>query len=180
MKRGFAPQILTVLFIMLLLIMGLVIYFLYGLIAPVASYTINDITNELVGIPNTDNVSTYLNYTFGSANQIVQNTEWITYGILTCAFIVFLVMCYYVRTYPVLIFIWLLVGLVLIFTGMLLSESYSTIINDGGYLTSAYASWQGNDIIMQNLPLILGGFILLGGIIMFALITRDKDEELLL
>lgn len=179
-NRAFINQFLVVLFMIGLITIVLVAYFVYGTIAPVASYISNDLTNQLLSIPNDNNITTYLNYTVGSANQLIQNFEWMTYGLIACMFIVFGIMCFYVRTYPVLIGVWIILGIAIIFIAMQLSESYTAITGGDGYIQAAVDSWAGNNIMMQNMPWIIGAFIFIGGIIMFALITRDKDEELLL
>lgn len=180
-RKGITGQLMTIIIMILFLMFVVVGFFMWSLIAPVVTYTNNLVTNEILSIPNDDlNTTTYLNYTFGSANRLVQNAEWVTYGLLFILFIVFAMFAYSVRTYPVLIFVWILLGFMAIFVAMALAQTYESVGNSGGLVQEAYESWEGNNFILQYLPWVVGGMWLIGGIILFAIVTKDEQSELLI
>jgi preprotein translocase subunit SecG len=180
-RKGLSNQIILVIIMIAFLALVTVGFFIYSLIAPVITYTSDTVTNEILNIPNDElNTTTYLNYTFGTTNRLIQNAEWITYGLIFIMFITFTIFAYNVRTYPALLFIWIIMGFLLIFIAMALAESYDGIGNSGGYLQDAYESWEGNNIFLQNLPWFVGGTWLIGGIILFIVMTKDEQSELLL
>jgi L-asparagine transporter-like permease len=103
-----------------------------------------------------------------------------TYGLMFILFMVFAIFAYNVRTYPALIFVWIFIGLIVFFVSMSLAETYSSAANSGGFTQDAYESWEGNNFILSNLPWVVAAMWLVGGVILFAVVTKDEQSELLL
>lgn len=178
-KKGMNNDLLILILVMSFLGIIMLAYFAYSLFAPILTTVYHDTTSTLLETPNDNNITTYLNMTFGTTDRLLQQTEWWSYGIIFIFFIAFITMCFYVRTYPFLIVVWILLGLVMIFISLYLADSYNSIALGGDYVALAYQSWEGNHYLLQYLPWVIGAFTFAGGIVMFAL-SKERVEDLVL
>lgn len=181
-KRGIVDQMLVVFIFILVLVVMMVGYFIYALVAPVGLFVLNDANNIIQQtLPSEDNISTYSNLTFGAANSALQtNMEWISYGVLFMMLIAFCFCAFFVRTYPFFIIIWIAFIVVLVFCAIILSYTYNDIKSGDGYLSQAYLSWEGSDFLLSYLPMIIAALGLAGGLILYIVPTKDEQSEVLL
>jgi hypothetical protein len=177
-KKGIQPQLITVLVMMLIIIIFVVGYFIYSLIAPVGLNVISTATNTFQSaMPTSNNLANASNLTFGSVNRTLQNTEWITYGLLLAMLLAFGFTAYFVRTYPFFIIFWILFSIVLVFVSIFMSVSYENIKGSGGIITESYDQWQQNDLLIRFLPQIMVTFSIIGALVLFVIIPRNPDAE---
>lgn len=186
-KRGqfaehpIVTNIMMMLIIMFFILIFFVMYYIYSLIAPPASYIINDVANIVQGeADNSDgNLSLAANLTISSANRAIQtNIQWFSYGILLAGILAFIIVAFFVRAYPFLMIYWIIFGIIIVVVSIFMSIGYSDIRVGDDYLGAAYQSWTGNDYIMQYLPYIASAFFLITGTILFLVIsTKDIPQE---
>lgn len=176
-KRGLSNEIMVV--IVMAFALGVIILFSYlvMLVLPL----ISDTTQVFTGIIEDASVSSgneaLENATvvsFAPVSEGVQQLEWITFMLFVFMLITMLIMCFYVRTYPFLAFVWLLMVLVLVFISIFLTNAYNDIRQ--GELSDVYQSWENTDFYLQYLPHIVLVMGIIGGIIMFAMASRRPDE----
>lgn len=115
-----------------------------------------------------------INNTIVPLAQSTHNVEWIGYGSLVFFFMGYLLILSFIRVQPFLIVVWIVLVLIAVFIGIYISDSYNNIRNqDVGSIE--YSSWQTNDFILSNLPIVIACIGFIGGIILFVLITRDGE-----
>lgn len=181
MKRGQTAIIKpTILILILIILIGTMIigYFLYSIFSPIGLFILNDATNILQDSAADDgNLSATTNITFGAVNRTVQNIEWISYALLFGFIFVFIVVAFFVRSYPFLIVFWIGFCIILVFCSIYLSVTYEDIRNADGYLRAAFDEWAVNDYLMRHLPHFTIAFTMLTGIVLFAINSLKTDTE---
>lgn len=179
-KKGISNQIMLVIIMGIVLAMIVLLVFLSHLILPPlqsVSQDTNGIIQETFQSSGDQNLIDAGEASFQPAAESLNNLEWMSYTLVILSFLVFLIMCFYVRTYPFLMFVWIIMMVVLIFISLYLTTTYQGLVTDdtlGGY----YTSWENTDFILQNLPIILVFVGIIGGAIMFMLASRDRESEL--
>lgn len=112
-----------------------------------------------------------------TANSLMGLAEGIIYLAMIGAFLGFLVVCYYVRTYKWLSMVWIVFVIGAVIISMVVSNAYQDAYNSSDHLASLYSQWGTNDFLLNYLPVITGGLGVMGGIILFALAAVGTDEE---
>lgn len=177
-KKGLSNQIMVV--IVMGMIIGLIIVFSYAgmLFFPLVSDSfstlggiMSDVSQE-TGNPAIQNATSS---SFTPAVEGVQQLEWISFTIFVFLIMTMLIMCFYVRTYPFLVFIWILIIVVLVFFSIFLANAYQDL--RVGSLGDVYTSWENTDYYLQWLPHIVMVIGIIGGIIMFVLASRQPEAE---
>lgn len=179
-NRGLVQQMIVIL-VMIGVLMALIVgYFAWSLIAPLLVSTGNELTGALQNVTQGDqNLSVIVNNTIVPLNTSVsQNLEWISYSLLVFLMLGFFLCCFFVRTYPFLLVFWLGFNFVIAFASIYMSSSYSDLLRGSDAAALAYQSWQANSFIITNLPAICIAIGVLGGIILFVLLTKDPEAEL--
>lgn len=179
-KKGLANQIilLMVMAVVLILIMGLV--FIWQLIGPPLQNTLqssNTILQDTMSSTQDQKLINASQASFGNAAASLNNLEWFSYTMFIMMFLVFLIMCFYVRVYPFLIFIWLILVVLLFITSLYFAVTYQDLRADAT-LGSYYQSWENTDFMLKNLPAIVLIVGIVGGIIMFMIANRSPEVEL--
>lgn len=177
-RQGFVEKIWIVLILGLVLGGIICVYFIWGITAPLVSSHINQITNTVIvatGNGTASNLSNAATTAGSIATGTTGQAEWIGYSLLVILFIGFIAIAMYARTYPWLTFVWIGVMFILVLISIILTVSYQTIASSNGVVGAAYSQWQTNDFLMRNLPMILGVIGLLGGAILFMLVSRGDS-----
>lgn len=179
-KRGIASQIMIVIIMGIVLAMLMLFIFIGQLIGPPLISTLQDtngILQETMQSTNNENLTSAAQASFQPAADSLNNFEWLSYTLIIMVFLVFIVMCFYVRTYPFLLFVWIIMIILLVVMAIYLSVVYQDLATDntlGGY----YTSWENTDFILQNLPAIILILGIVGGIVMFILSSREQEAEI--
>jgi glucan phosphoethanolaminetransferase (alkaline phosphatase superfamily) len=176
-KKGLYKE-LAITVILALVIGGfMILFWIYSMVAPVLSKTSGDVTSAInsAAVQTGDNNMTSA---ISTSTGIVTNTtpilKWIGYFALIFLFLGFIMIAFYVRTYPFLAFIWIGAIILLTVMAMILSNAYIQSYNTSDYLASAYGSFAANDYLMRYLPHIFAGFGILGGIVLFVLAGKEE------
>lgn len=110
-------------------------------------------------------------------NQSLNNAEWMAYTMLILMFLSYIVMCFYVRTYPFLLWIWIIMIVILCICSIWMTVAYQDMSADSE-LGAYYHDWGNVDFALRNLPAIVFILGVIGGIIMFMLSNRDSAAEM--
>lgn len=179
-KKGFVDKIMIVLIIAVVIAIFALIFFAGSLLLPIlvgsGSMVIGQISNSVnTNSPNTE-LANATNTSLGIASNVLGVIELCVYIFMIILTLGFLALCFYVRTYPFLTYIWIFIIILLVFFSMFLSNAYITA-SQMGELQDFYALWGQNDFIMTNLPMIIAVIGIFGGIFLFILGTRDQESE---
>lgn len=179
-KKGIYNQTIIVIVIAFFLGAILLLVFLGSIFLPVISKVGTDVTSAFqsqVAQQGDANLTAASTAAIEPVGTGLLTLEWISYGIIIFTFFSFLLMCYYVRTYPFLAYIWILLIVMLLVVTLMLTVSYQNIISSGGYAAEAIQGWENTNFIMNYLPHIVLAIGILGGILMFILSPRDTEAE---
>lgn len=172
---------------MILIVMGIVmfclmvLYWTYSLVAPPLTYAIDLGTSTLQqGVSGDGNLSFAVNSTFVPVNESLDNLRWLSYSLMIIAFLAFIMICSFVRTYPFLLPFWLLIVFILAFLAIYLGNGYQNVAISGNVIGEQYQSWSANDYFMRYLPHIIVVFGLLGGFVLLVLVSRDNTAEVVI
>lgn len=170
--------LLLIVMVALIFIMGA--FFVWGLLAPSTAGLISDVTGSVksAGANTSDqNISDAVNVPADAILNSINNLEWITYAILFGAVFGFITMCFFVRTYPFLLVFWIILMGLIALISLFLTDAYQGVVTGNDYVSTASQSWATTNFILLHLPLIIVGVGILGGIIMFMLISREPEAE---
>lgn len=169
------------------IIVVVVIAFVIGLVAvlsyagmllfpPVADAmnTLGSTMNEVSMQTGDQAMQNASDYSFETLGPIADNFEWIAYSIFIFLIITMLMLCFYVRTYPFLVFVWIFLILILVFISLFIASTYPGIRE--GALGSTYQSWENTDFYLRYMPHIIFVIGIIGGIIMFGIASKQPDE----
>lgn len=177
-KRGISDNIVMILIIMAIFIIIIVAYFVYSLAAPQVVYLANQ-ANGILQTTAVDtgngNLSRSMNMTIGASVNALNNLEWMSYFLFIGLLIALIFLAFFVRSYPFLIVIWIVFIIIIAFCSIYFSVVYADLRNDGT-LGAAYKDWQFNDFLLQNMPYLIVGFGMAGGIFLFVIVRTDDSE----
>src|SRR3990167_3812375 len=180
-KKAMENQIWTVVILAAVLTGVILFAYVFSLLAPLITSTSSEIKSIVVDAtnkPEDANLSNSLNVGITAVDDTIQSLKWISYTYIIALFMGFLLMAYYVRTYPFLIVFWIIIIFALTFLSMILSNSYQEFATSSNDLFgNAYASFGVNDFLMRNLPQMTVMFGIVGGIFLFILASRDSEAE---
>ena len=163
--------ILVMVFVLVILVVG---WFAYSLLAPPLVTTIGTVSDQLINIPESS-VSNYSNATIGNISRgLNRNIEWFSYFLLIGSFLGFILIAFFVRTYPIMSVFYIGFMVVLIICSIYLSNSYMAVADSG--TSTFYQQYPSIDFLMRNLPYILTAEVLIGGVVMFILIGTSEVE----
>lgn len=179
-KKGLSDQIILIMVMSIVLIFIILLFYVGHLLLPVIVPTLQDAktsVKQAVQETGDQNLITAEASSVEPVADSLNNLEWMSYVMLIFSFLTFLVMCFYVRTYPFLMVVWILMIIVLIFVSIQLTISYQELRTDP-ILSSYYQAWENTDFVLQNLPIIILVMGIGGGIIMFSVSSRDPEVEI--
>lgn len=179
-KRGLSGQIMAIIIMAIVLILIMLIVFIGQLVLPPLVSSVQD-TSSIVQTAfqssgNQDLIAAG-DASFVPASQSLNNLEWVSYTMFVILFLVFLIMCFYVRTYPFLLVIWIILIVILLIVSIYLAVVYQDLRVSPG-LDTYYQSWENTDFFLRYLPGIILIMGVVGGIIMFVISSREQEAEL--
>lgn len=180
-KKGFMTQAIIMLVLIAVLIGIMVVYYIWGMVAPHFTSLSNEMLNEIIiatGNDTVNNLSQASASSFEPLRQSLGMLSWLSvlfFFVLILGFIMIMAM---IRTYPWLIIIWIVGILLLAFTSLILTNSYEDIYAGDSYSREVYSQWSGNHFLLTNMPIIIVAVGTLGGLVMLLMINRDPDIEI--
>lgn len=178
-KKGISGQIMLLIVMAIILIAIVLMVYIFTLIGAPLQSIMQDTSGILSDTMQSTNDPDLINASqasFEPALRSLNNLEWFSYTIAIMAFLVFLIMCFYVRVYPFLIFIWIVLIIVLLALSLYLTSAYQGLASDDG-LGGYYTAWENTDFMLKNLPFIILILGIGGGIIMFMLASKEQSVE---
>jgi hypothetical protein len=153
------------------------LFFIGGLFIPQLVEQLGGVSNTLSEVAQKEsNLNQTVEVTVVPLNQGLVNLEWISYGMLIMALMGIFIMAFAVRTYPVLLPVWIGLVMVLAFLGIIFANAYEGILASDGNTKALYESYEVNHFILSNLPFVIAVIGLLGGLIMFVALTTDPNR----
>lgn len=114
----------------------------------------------------------------GIAADTVEGTlgtvQFISYAVFIGLILGYLIICFYIRTQPWLIFLWVFVMIFMVIISMFISNAYvnaATAPNTASF----YSAWGTNDFLLRHLPHAMAVLGTLGGILLLVLYPRDEE-----
>jgi hypothetical protein len=178
-KKGITSQIMTLYIMGIVLVVLVMFIYLWALAGPLFVGLMGDANTEFKTLFQQTNDQHLINASVPSIETGIDslNTfEWVSYMIFIFMFLGFLIMCFYVRTYPFLIAVWIVLIIIIVFLSIFLTVTYQDISLDPS-VSGYYSQWENTDFMLKNLPAILSVLGVIGGIIMFILATREQEIE---
>ena len=178
-RKGLLNQIYIVVIIAVILITIIGLFSLASIVLPILVGEGNLVTNIIQtdlqnsGIEPLQNASTTPTETISG---ILGAVELIVYFLFLGLIIGFIIIAYYVRTYPFLAFFWAGIMVILVIMAMIMSNAYEQAKNEPD-LQAFYTTWGSNDLIMSYLPHIIASIGILGGIVLFVLVSRETESD---
>ncbi len=178
-KKGLAGNI------MLLIVFGIVLVFIIlliyagSLILPILTPNLQEmgtLANDAMQSTNNQDIQYASNNSIVPATESLNNMEWIGYTMMIFMFLVFIVMCFYIRVYPFLMWIWIVLIVILVFVSMYMTVAYQDLRADS-QLGDYYKAWGNTDFVLRNLPVVVFILGVIGGIVMFMVSSRDGAME---
>lgn len=178
-KKGLIDQITIVLIMAVALAFIILVFWAGSMVLPVLIGTGKQVTNQMQitvqqNNPNSD-IANATSVSTSTANGILGIGETIVYIALLVLFVGFIMLAFYVRTYPFLAFFWVFIIIALVFMSMFVSNAYLTASQ--GDLKNFYSDWGSNDFLMSNLPIIVAVVGVFGGIFLFVLASKEPESE---
>lgn len=178
-KKGFIQHILTLGILALVIVGIMLLIFVVQLAMPIFS-TISTETGHLFILTTSNETPSNLSIAATTATtaaiESIQMLEWISYVFIIMLIITFFGIAYFVRSHPFLIVFWIFIIICLVFVSLFLTVSYQDVKSDP-YLASMYEQWESTDYLLSWLPHIITAIGILGGIVLFILITREPESE---
>lgn len=179
-NKGFGQQIMTIIILGLILTGIVFLIFVIQLALPLFTTGTEEVTSLFVLTTQENNDANLTRSATVSANAIsgtIVQLEWISFFFIIGLIIAFMGLAFFVRSHPFLIVFWILIMVCLILISIFLTVSYEEIKATDSYVKSSAESWESTDYMLSHLPHILTAIGLLGGIILFALISREPESE---
>lgn len=178
-KRGFIDKTLgLVVFGVVLIFIVLIVYF-GSLLMPILTpnlQTAGTLVNDAFQSVDNEPIQNASTAVIVPATNALNNMEWLSYSLMIVCFLAFLIMCFYVRTYPFLLWIWIIMIIIIVFVSIYLTVAYQDLRADAT-LGQYYQSWENTDFMLRNLPIVMLIIGIVGGVIMFILSSRDAAAE---
>lgn len=179
-KKGLVKEIMIVIILFIVVVVLVSGYWIVSMVGPVIVGEGSAVAHQIQTSISANSPNTSLD----NASQIVTSTtinvlgtfEILVYFGLMGMIIGFMLMAYYVRTYPFLAVFWVFMIIFLAFFAMLISNSYQQASTSGN-LNTFYTNWGTNNFLMTYLPHIVVFFGVIGGILLFVLASKDPESE---
>lgn len=171
-RKGLIQQISTML-IMMVVFAGIAVFiFILVLLVPPITES-SDIITDIVGtaFQGNSNATFAYNQTFVPVNKAIQNFEWISSGLIIMSLFGFVMCCFFVRTYPFLLFMWIGFIVVMAFVGILISNSYEGVRGGLGY-----TSFELQDYLTLYFPHIIVVFGIISGFVLLVILAGKPNE----
>lgn len=180
-KRGNFMMGVYIILVMLIVFGAVMIfYYAWSLAGPIIQDLGQEVSNEIIkatGNETANNLSESATVAFGSARTSLGILQTVTILFFFVMILGFIIMAFFVRSYPFLLFVWIIGIIILVFVSIFLSASYEELKSTDGYLREVYASWGMNDFILSNLPAIFSIIGAMGALVMLFVLSQDQDIE---
>lgn len=179
-KKGLINEIyiVIILFIAVLTIAGL--FWIAGIAGPIVvgegKEATSIISSSFSNTQSNDSLTNATAVATNTANQWLGLVEGAVYLFFFGLFGGFLAVCYYIRTYKWLGIVWMMLMVSLVLISGILSNAYQDTKAINGDLAEFYNTWGTNDFILNYLPVVMGGFLVISGILLFAIVAIGNDE----
>lgn len=179
-KRGLLNEIWIVIILFIVLLAGIFAYWLFAMTAPIVigeSFKITSTLQTAFASGHNDSLNNATNVAVNTANSFLGMVEGAIYLAFLGGLLGFLAICYYVKTFKWLAMVWLMLIVAAVVISMVLSNAYQDTAATSTDLSNLYSLWGTNNFLLLNLPYIIGGFGVVSGIILFAIVAIGSDEE---
>lgn len=183
-KKGLVQQLMIVLILFIVVIVGIGVYWIVSMFGPVVVGEGNALASQVQTSIHANNPGSALDNSSQIATITTTNIlgvfELLVYIAMIGGIIGFIMIAWYVRTYPWLAAVWIFAIIFFAFFAMLISNSYQQAALSGpSEMQQFYADWGTNNFLMTYLPHMVIFFGILGGIILFVLVSRDSESEVM-
>lgn len=179
-KKGMGNKLVFIIIMAVILVVLILGFFIFQLVGPPLVSTLQDTSSIISTTMSTSNNEVLQNASassFEPALQSMNNLEWLSYTLFIVMFLTWVIMCFYVRAYPFLIILWIVLMLIMVVLSIYLAVVYQDMRTSPG-LAEYYQSWENTDFMLKNLPVVMVVLMVVGGIVMFVLASRDQEAEL--
>ena len=179
-KKGIGNKIVFIVIMAVILLVLILGFFLFQLIGPPLVSTLQEtsgIISNTMASSNNEVLQNASASSFEPALQSMNNLEWLSYTLFIVMFLTWVIMCVYVRAQPFLILIWIILMIIMVVLSLYLAVVYQDMRTSPG-LADYYQSWENTDFMLKNLPVVMVVLMVVGGIVMFILASRDQEAEL--
>jgi len=173
-------KIMIIIVMAIVLIMLILGFFLFQLVGPPLVSTLQEASGVISNTMQSTGDEALVNASassFEPALQSMNNLEWISYTLFIVMFFTWIIMCFFVRSYPFLIIIWVILMIIMVVLSIYLAVVYQDMRTSPG-LAEYYQSWENTDFMLKNLPVVMTILGIIGGIVMFVLASRDQEAEI--
>lgn len=178
-RKGDILSNIMIVMVLIVVVVGIIgVFSLGSIVLPIISGEGIDAANMIqesvaaAGDSGLTNASTVATSTTINTLGIV---EMLVYFLFLGLVIGFIIVSYYIRTYPFLGFFWIGGMVIIVIISMIMSNAYEQAKT--GDLASYYTTWGTNDLLMSYLPHIMAFITIFGGIVLFAIVSRDPEQE---
>ena len=180
-KRGQADISNKILVVLIMIVaIGFIMLLIWALMigAPIFTSLGQSALGEVISFSDSsgnEDLKDATDASLGNLNTSLNVIQYVVYILFFGFIIAFCLMCVFVRVYPFLLFLWIIGTIIITGLSIYLSWSYQRILSNSGLVSAALQSWTTNHYILTYAPIIFAGLGIVGGIIMFALISRDQE-----
>jgi len=177
--QAFVENYVTIMITVIVIAIGCV--FLWGFMVglPLMSDLVGTGTSsirDLSSSVNDVNINNSMQIATTPVLNVLGDFQFALYLFFFGLFVGFCVLCYYARSYPFMLFVWIALMTVMTLMGVYLSSAYTDMLVDT-YTSSVMIQWGTVNWILTNLPMVFVAIGLIGGAIMFLLIPKEADAE---
>jgi len=159
----------------LLIIVSFVIVVFAGIFIYFGGEVQEKVTEEFADMENLNtNTTQLIEETIGEANQSYQALHWISIFLIFGMIISIFIGSYLVTTKPIFLLPYIIILIVAVIVAVGMSNAYETIIANPT-LSDTFSGFAGSNWILLNLPFLIAGVGLVGGIIMFSRIGSKQE-----
>lgn len=155
-------------------------FVLFAMLGPITFGSIGELKDVATDdLNNLDPNSDLSNATIAAADLSTSFTgiaEFMIYVVMISLAFGFILIALYVRQYPFLAYLWVFIVIFFVIVSIVFSMAYNEAKADPT-LNNFYQQWGTNDFIMSKLPFIVTIFGVITGIVLFSLVHRDKEGE---
>lgn len=170
------------LFIMGAVLAGImVLLYMYSLSAPIIHQVIGDVSGTVSSMtgrntPEEGNLTESIQNVTAPVDGVNNILTWFGYSMFFGLVVAFLIIAYNVKAHPYLSVVWVGIIIVLALIAIWMSVSYEDMKADS-YLREVYESNVLNDFLMSYLPHLIVVIGLIGGVLMFLVLSTDQTTE---
>ena len=171
-RGGFSDLFIFMIFAFVIVLISVVWVFMGGLVQEQLHISMDDMDlGDTVG----NNASQVIDNTIGDFNGSISALRWITVFLIAGMILSIFIGSYLVNTKPIFFIPYLFIVIIAVVVSVPMSNAYETLMLNPS-LTSTFATFQGSNWIMLNLPMWITIIGLTGAIIMFSRMGRKEEN----